>query len=119
MLMCGMDDGEMRFVRVSKSFERITGYAESEVLGSPLIMLIPKFIRPTHNQRVTNWLMQGRSSDENAYVAVFTHFVSKADEEVKVFVSFKVFIDMQSQGHLLRFMGLIHCYLQKEEEVKE
>lgn len=43
--MCDMEKGGLRFSKVSRSFESVTGYTEKEVKGSSLNMILPRYLK--------------------------------------------------------------------------
>jgi hypothetical protein len=63
LFQCYLEEGDLRFAKVSKSFEEITGFSEHEVIGSLLNMILPEEIRARHKQVVVDYLESGYTAD--------------------------------------------------------
>ncbi len=106
-------DEDSTLLFVSQSTERIFGYAPEELLGKPLTMLMPEYLRHLHQAGIKRYAETGQKHID--WAAIELPGLHKDGREIPLEISFSEFI---SQGKR-RFSGIARDTSDRKRAARE
>src|SRR5687767_7277747 len=82
-------DSDSTILIVNPATERIFGYSSEEMIGQPLTMLMPEYLRHLHKAGITRYLETGRK--HIGWAAVQLPGLNKSGAEIPLELSFAEF----------------------------